>query len=117
VADASDDYTPIFNAIPCVMFVGLGDDAAKVCAQGCEPMKILKVAHAAAALPRMVTTHPLLVILGASVPPAGEEEIRQHALALGTEVLPVSQLDAAAPVEQLKSLVRQALLARSLRSM
>ena len=117
MAGSNDDYTPIFNAIPCVMFIGLADDVADVCALGCQPMKILKVAHAAAALPRMVATHPLLVILGAEVPATAEDEVRQHAAALGAEVLLESQLDPAAPLDQLKALVRQAILARSLRSM
>lgn len=117
MAEEDEDYTPIFNALPSVMFVGLGEELAQACAKGCDPVLVLKVAHAAAALARMVATHPLLLILGARVKPDSEEEIRQHAVAIGAEVLLERDLQLQGLDAQLGGLVRQSMRARERRSL
>ncbi len=117
MAEEDDDATPIFSALPSVMFVGLSDALAEACSPGCDPVLILKVAHPAAALQRMVATHPLLLILGKSVNKANEDAIRQHATAIGSEILLETDLMMDELDAQLRVTVRQAMRARTLRSM
>ena len=112
-----DDFTPFFNPVPSVMFVAVGEDLADVCAKGCEPVLVLRVAHAAAALQRMVATHPLLLLLGHAVSAADEDALRQHAGAIGTVVVAERELNLEGQEDWMREAIRGAIRARSTHSM
>lgn len=112
-----DDFTPLFNPLPSVMVVGVPDALEAACAAALEPIKVLRVAHGAAALPRMLANHPLIIIIGASIPEKEVQAIVQHAEAIGAPVLRERDLDMSLLDLQLKTAMRATTKARATRGM
>ena len=59
--------TPIFQPVPSVMFVGSDEELARECAEALPALPLLRVAHAAGAVERMLVTRPLVVVIDASI--------------------------------------------------
>jgi hypothetical protein len=59
--------TPMFHPAASLMLVGCEDDLARECARAFPELLLLRVAHASAAMERMLVTRPLVVLLGAEV--------------------------------------------------
>jgi hypothetical protein len=113
-----EETTPLFQVAPSVMLVALADELAAACARASEPARALRVAHAPAALQRMVTHLPLLIIIGARVPAVDVEEIRHHAEAIAARVMMESELEQGEALDvQLKAAVRISFHARSTQGM
>jgi hypothetical protein len=113
-----DETTPLFQVAPSVMFVALPDDLAAACARAAEPARALRVAHAPAALQRMVTHLPLVIIIGGKVPANDADSIRHHAEAIGARVMKEDELQPGEALDvQLKAAVRMAFHARSTQGM
>ena len=112
-----DDKTPIFNPLPTVMLVGLADDLAEDCAKAADPVSTLRVAHAAAALQRMVSTLPLVILIGASVSEKDEEALRQQATAIGALVRSEREVGGPGLAAQVFDVLKVAVRDRPLRSM
>jgi alkanesulfonate monooxygenase SsuD/methylene tetrahydromethanopterin reductase-like flavin-dependent oxidoreductase (luciferase family) len=112
-----DDKTPIFNPLPTVMLVGLPDDIAEACAKAADPVSTLRVAHAAAAMQRMVSTLPLVILIGASISEKDEDALRQQATAIGALVKSEREVGGPALAEQIFDVLKVAVRDRPLRSM
>lgn len=112
-----DDMTPVFNPLPTVMLVGLADDLAEACAKAADPVTTLRVAHAAAAMQRMVSTLPLVILIGASVSAKDEAALRQQAEAVGSLVRSEREYAGEALAEQVFTALKIAVRDRPLRSM
>jgi hypothetical protein len=100
------------------MMVALPDGLAAACARAADPARPLRVAHAPAALQRMVSHLPLVIIIGATVFAHEVESIRHHAEAIGAHVLTESELTTGEALAlQIQEAVRAAFSARAARGM
>jgi hypothetical protein len=57
----------MFHPAASLMLVGCEDDLAEECTRAFPELLVLRVAHASAAMERMLVTRPLVVLLGAEV--------------------------------------------------
>jgi hypothetical protein len=109
-----EETTPLFQVAPSVMLVAIDDERAAVCARAAEPARALRVGHAHAAVQRMVTHMPLVIIIGSAVPEHEAESVRHQAEAIGARVLKEGELKQGdALAAQLEAAVRAAFHARS----
>jgi hypothetical protein len=99
--------TPLFQPVPSVMFVGADDVFALECTLALPDLSHLRVAHAAAAVERMVVTRPLVVVVDESVMGPGLDQVIECARDIRAEVLRVSS----ALRENLATMLRSAVLA------
>jgi hypothetical protein len=98
--------TPLFQPVPSVMFVGADDMFALECTLALPDLSHLRVAHAAAAVERMVVTRPLVVIVDDSVTGPSLEQVIDCSRDIRAEVLRVSS----ALRENLATMLRAAVL-------
>jgi hypothetical protein len=109
--------TLFFQAPKVVLFVDVGAAIVDACEKGCDPIRVIRATSPADATKRIVELHPLLVLVGASVSPADEDEIFQHASATGSVLVKQREVDAAAPEEWMRESVRAAVRLRAIRSL
>jgi hypothetical protein len=113
-----EETTPLFQVAPSVLLVAIPDGLAAACRRAAEPARTLRVAHAPAALQRMVTVLPLVIIIGTAIPAADGEAIRHHAEAIGARVMHESDLEEGEALDvQLRAAVRIAYHSRSTNGM
>jgi len=113
-----EETTPLFQVAPSVMMVALSDELAAACARASAPARALRVAHAPAALQRMVAHLPLVIVIGAAVQADDVEAIRHHAEAIGARVMIEAELETGDALDvQLAAAVRIAFRARSTEGM
>lgn len=99
--------TPMFHPAASLMLVACEDDIADECTRAFPELLVLRVAHASAAMERMLVTHPLVVLLGPEVTSASEHAlVVDCARDIRAEVVQV----AAVPREDLRAVVRESLL-------
>jgi hypothetical protein len=84
---SSSHITPLLFRAPSAMLVNVPADLADEVAAGLAPLKILRVAHVAAACERMVANWPLVVVLGPRAKPAELEAIRATALDVSAQLV------------------------------
>ncbi len=65
--------TPLFHPAPSLMLVGCDDAVAEECQRAFPQLLVLRVAHAAAAVERMLVTRPLVVLLGVELTQGRED--------------------------------------------
>ena len=117
MATDDEDLTPLFNPAPSAMLVAVGETLAQECVRALEPIKTLRVGHGQAALQRMLSTHPLVVVVGASVDDGDAGAIRQHAGTFGAHVIHERDLERGDLARQLKSAAAIAMRARATQGM
>jgi hypothetical protein len=100
--------TPIFQPVPSLMVVGADDGLADEVARSVPGLAHLRVAHAAAAVERMLVTRPLVVIVDESVAGADFERLVESARDIRAEVLRVSSATRASLEASLQSAVLSA---------
>ena len=67
--------TPMFHPAASLMLVACEDDLAEECTRAFHELLVLRVAHASAAMERMLVTRPLVVLLGPEVTEASEHAL------------------------------------------
>jgi hypothetical protein len=67
--------TPLFHPAPSMMLVGCDDDIIEECQRAFPELLVLRVAHAAAAVERMLVTRPLVVLLSPELTQAREDRL------------------------------------------
>jgi hypothetical protein len=82
--------TPLASRTPCAMLVNVPADVANDIVEVLAPLPVLKVAHVPAACERMVTTWPLVVVLGGRPTEAELAAVRATALDISAEVVVVN---------------------------
>jgi hypothetical protein len=99
--------TPMFHPAASLMLVGCEDDLAEECARAFPELLVLRVAHASAAMERMLVTRPLVVLLGAEITNASEHAVViDCARDIRAEVVRVASVRS----EDLQAVVRESLL-------
>jgi hypothetical protein len=101
--------TPMFHPAASLMLVGCEDDLARECARAFPELLLLRVAHASAAMERMLVTRPLVVLLGAEVTDArdgGLATVIECARDIRAEIVRVANI----PRRDLQASVRASLL-------
>jgi hypothetical protein len=99
--------TPMFHPAASLMLVACEDDLADECTRAFPELLVLRVAHASAAMERMLVTRPLVVLLGPEVTIASEHGfVVDCARDIRAEIVHV----AAVPREDLPAVVRESLL-------
>jgi hypothetical protein len=67
--------TPLFHPAPSLMLVGCDDAVTEACQRAFPELLVLRVAHAAAAVERMLVTRPLVVLLSVELTQAREDRL------------------------------------------
>ena len=77
---------------PTALLVGLTDELAAACHQSLSDggLKVLRVAHVAAATERIPVVMPQLVVTVSSLPPDEIDVLRDRCLAVGAEILQIT---------------------------
>ena len=99
--------TPMFHPAASLMLVGCEDDLADECPRAFPELLVLRVAHASAAVERMLVTRPLVVLLGEEVTDARDGGlVIECARDIRAEIVRVASV----PRADLQASVRAALL-------
>jgi hypothetical protein len=98
--------TPMFHPAASLMLVGCEADLVEACTRAFPELLVLRVAHASAAVERMLVTRPLVVLLGEEVTGASDAIVIDCARDIRAEVVRV----AGVPREDLHATVRASLL-------
>jgi hypothetical protein len=94
-----------FRPTPSAMLVAVPDDLAARCAATLEPLRMIRVAHAAAACERMAVTLPRVVVVVDTLLPNDRTMLEERAIACGAQLVFVS---AGADPEALDVILREA---------
>jgi hypothetical protein len=83
----SDGSTFRFQPTPSAMLVGLSEPVATRCASVLSNLRIIRVAHAAAACERMPVTLPRIAVLPSSLLDHELANLKERAIACGVELV------------------------------
>ena len=99
--------TPLFYPAASIMLVGCEPDLAADCLRAFPELLVLNVAHAAAAVERMLVTRPLVVVVSEDLARSKEDRlVIECARDIRAEVVPLSVV----PRTELHASVRSSLL-------
>jgi hypothetical protein len=82
--------TPLASRTPCAMLVSVPAEVAEDIVEALSPLPVLKVAHVPGACERMVSTWPLVVVLGGRLTEAELAAVRATALDISAQVVVLS---------------------------
>ena len=96
------------------MLVDLTAEQDRICAEALSPLQLLRVAHVVAACARMMTTRPLVVVVGGEPEPEHMEQLREVVASMASQVVELRGVES---VERVKlELIAALRAARALRS-
>jgi hypothetical protein len=84
------DTTFRFQPTAAAMLVGLSESVASRCAYALGTLRIIRVAHVAAACERMPVTLPRIVVVGEGLSDADANTLRERTIACGAELVVVN---------------------------
>lgn len=94
-----------FQPTPSAMLVAIPEDLAGHCAAALEPLRMIRVGHAAGACERMPVTLPRVVVAVDTLAPNDRAMLEERAIACGAQLVFVSL---SADLEALTVMLREA---------
>src|SRR5579864_8430911 len=93
--------TPIFGPAPCAMLVGIEAERVDRCKDALEPVPVIRVAHAQAAIERMLVTRPLVVVVRSGMGALDLGPLKEAAHDIGAQVVEIGEFMGAPAVATL----------------